>query len=325
MKPIFKAAFLAAFLLASGLRAGSNMISGAFASDGEGARPLGMGGAFTAVADDGNATVVNPAGMAFFKDKQHNLSFTHSILFSMSSLSRDFLSYSQPDEGLYGALGLSWNRFAADFSPEQYEEDTVIYSGAKQIGGRVGGLQYGLGWNVKYFRVSSGFSTSTDTTTVGNAGASGFGGDAGIMVKANDTVSLGFMAKDFYSRTTWDTGTVEMLPRSLAGGAAWSPDAQSVVAAEGRLEEAGSGWAFSSWHVGGEYWLLDGKTVEWDFLRNFGVRTGYRQDIANADSGELSAGASMRADLWQLDYAFQFPFSATALGNSHRIGLSFIF
>ncbi|NNG26639.1 MAG: hypothetical protein HKM87_03885, partial [Ignavibacteriaceae bacterium] len=38
-------------------------ISGAFTDVGYGVRPMGMGGAFTAVADDPNAAYWNPAGM----------------------------------------------------------------------------------------------------------------------------------------------------------------------------------------------------------------------------------------------------------------------
>lgn len=325
MTRTLKLSLMLALLMAAGRLRAADTVSGAFSSDGEGARPLGMGGAFVALADDGNATVVNPSGMAFYRPKQHFLSFTHSSLFSLSALSRDFLSYSQADEGLFGALGFSWNRFSVDFSPEQYSEDTLMYSGAKQLAGQVNGIGYAVGWNIKYYRVTSGFATSTDTTTVGGAGATGFGGDAGLTVKLDHGLTLAAVAKDVYARTTWETGTVETIPLAAVFGAAYEVDPKTVVCGEGRMMQTTNGMKFDSWHLGAEYWVLDGHDMQWDFLRNFGVRTGYRQELANADAGEASAGVSVKSDVWQLDYAFQFPFSTSALGNSQRFGLSFLF
>src|SRR5258708_2464990 len=82
----------------------ADTIAGAFASEGTGARPIGMGGAFSAIADDANATYINPAGMAFFKEKEHFASFTHSNLFSLNILSRYFVSYAHADEGVLWVL-----------------------------------------------------------------------------------------------------------------------------------------------------------------------------------------------------------------------------
>jgi len=55
--------------------------------------------AFVAVADDANATQDNPAGMAFFDKASRQATFTHSNLFSVGALSRDFVSYAQGDSG----------------------------------------------------------------------------------------------------------------------------------------------------------------------------------------------------------------------------------
>jgi long-chain fatty acid transport protein len=45
-------------------------LAGGLSVPGQGARPLSMGGAFTAVADDGNAIYYNPAGICQMKDTQ---------------------------------------------------------------------------------------------------------------------------------------------------------------------------------------------------------------------------------------------------------------
>ncbi len=44
--------------------------AGDYLRQGAGARPLGMGGAFTAVADDASAEYWNPAGLAFLDEYQ---------------------------------------------------------------------------------------------------------------------------------------------------------------------------------------------------------------------------------------------------------------
>ncbi len=53
-------------LAAAGLQAVSTDLGGVFQDIDTGTRPIGMGGAFVAVADDANAVQDNPAGMAFF-------------------------------------------------------------------------------------------------------------------------------------------------------------------------------------------------------------------------------------------------------------------
>src|SRR5262245_47857491 len=106
-------------LLASAARlgAGSSALGGVFSAVGVGTRPLGMGGAFVALADDANAVQENPAGMAFFDKAARFAGFTHSSLFGLSELSRDYLSYAQADSG-YSAFGLAWSRFAANIDPD---------------------------------------------------------------------------------------------------------------------------------------------------------------------------------------------------------------
>src|SRR5476649_1520563 len=52
----------------------------AFLDDGWGARPVGMGGAFTAIADDSNAPLYNPAGIV--QVQWNEMSAMYARLFS---------------------------------------------------------------------------------------------------------------------------------------------------------------------------------------------------------------------------------------------------
>ncbi len=72
-----------------------------FLKIGVGARPLGMGGAFVAVADDANTIWWNPAGVATTKHKEMTL--MHNEM--GEDIRYQFLAYNQPVRKLRGGLG----------------------------------------------------------------------------------------------------------------------------------------------------------------------------------------------------------------------------
>lgn len=325
MKPWIAFA-LALALPAAVNAAGSTALGGTFNDVGLGTRPLGMGGAFVAVADDANAAQENPAGMAFFEKQARMASFTHSNLFSMAELSRDFLAYAQADSG-FGAFGLTWNRFAANLDPEQWTEDAFSYAGAKQVsgGGDDAWPKMAVGWQAKYMRVDSGLSEALGGGSVGGGTATGYGVSLGMLVKLRPSLSVGLVAQDLYSTISWASGTLEILPMVGKAGLAYRLTESTTFSAEGRGEQGSSGFSPSSWHLGAEHWLFDGKTLMWNTVRNLGIRGGYFQQMANADAGQLTVGATAKADQWQIDYTYQFGLSAQQLGSTHRFGVGMNF
>lgn len=110
----------AALLLAGvfwGHPAGATKFAGAFMADGGGARALGMGSAFVAVADDASATFFNPAGLV--DAKRPEFLIMHSERFG-DLVDRDFLSYVHPLSGdgwLGGAFAVSVIHLAVDDIP----------------------------------------------------------------------------------------------------------------------------------------------------------------------------------------------------------------
>jgi hypothetical protein len=317
------------FALGSGapaLAAGSGNLGGVFTAVGMGTRPLGMGGAFVALADDANAVQENPAGMAFFDKTARFATFTHSSLFGLSELSRDHLAYAQADSG-FGAFGLSWNRLSANLDPESWAEDAFTYGGAKLLssGADDAWPKVAAGWQAKYLRVDSGFAEAVEGGSVGGATASGYGFSLGLLAKLRPSLSLGIMVQDLYSSVSWATGTLEVLPMQGRAGLAYKATESTTVTAEGRGSQGSSGFGPSSWHLGAEHWLFDGKKLMWNTVRNLGLRGGYFQQLANRDAGQMSVGASAKAEEWQVDYTYQFGFNALQLGESHRIGLGMSF
>ena len=319
-------AFVFLALAAAPLQAaGSSALGGPFQDVDMGTRPMGMGGAFVAIADDANAPVENPAGMAFFDKNGRFATFTHSNLFGLGGLSRDFVSYAQADNG-FGACGLAWHRLSANLDPEQYSEDEFIYAGAKMLS--LGEDRYpklALGWQAKYLRVDSSLSDATDGSTVGNGTATGYGLSLGVMIKLRPSLSLGIMAQDLYSSLSWATGTLEIIPTTGRAGLAYKLTSSSTVSAEFRGQQGGSGFTASSWHLGAESWILDGKSLLWNAIRNFGLRGGFYQLLDNNDGGRVDVGATAKADMWELDYTYEFGLSDQSLGATQRFGLGVTF
>ncbi len=82
-----------------------------FLSTGGGARALGMGGAFTAIADDATGGFWNPAGLLQVSGTQGG--FMHSERFS-GTVNYDFATVAHPLEGSDAVIGLSFFRQGVD-------------------------------------------------------------------------------------------------------------------------------------------------------------------------------------------------------------------
>lgn len=87
-----------------------------------GARPMGMGGAFVAVADDVTALHWNPAGLARFEGLQ--VFGMRTSVYSVDGLSEDaaMVGYGAGRQG----FGLGWMRTGADHIYDLYDEDTIV-------------------------------------------------------------------------------------------------------------------------------------------------------------------------------------------------------
>ena len=87
-----------------------------------GARPMGMGGAFVAVADDVTALHWNPAGLARLGGFQ--LFGMRTSVYSVDGLSEDAVlaAYGMGDQG----FGLGWMRTGAKHVYDLYKEDTIV-------------------------------------------------------------------------------------------------------------------------------------------------------------------------------------------------------
>ena len=303
-----------------------DFLHAAFVEDGWGARPVGMGGAFTAIADDSNAPLYNPAGIV--QVQWNEVSAMYSQLFSgltlysgnsstggdISHLDQSYLAYvSRPTR--FGSFGVSWANFN---TTHLYREDTVALTYARYLGDFIPVLNnaWAIGVNAKYLRHAFSLDAATMSDPVFQGGSSdgAMTMDAGILWKPEEGALQG-----------WRVG--------LSGQNLTNPNVglQTVdrVPAEGRL-----GLAYQSKQMPWLVPALDLTTRSGVTGLNGGVESWLLHDAlglrAGGNNNEASCGISYYQSLskktgMRLDYSFTVPFTVEGATGSHRLQLSVYF
>ena len=151
-----------------------------------GARPLGMAGAFSAVADDGNAISWNPAGLPYVRHQEINSMYSN--LYGIG-LKDSYLCYVFPITDDH-AIGVDWYHSGFDDEELGFAENQVRLSYGHHIIRRLS-----LGANVKYL------NRSMDLDNISEDSFNGFGLDLGLLFSPIKNLKLGLMAHDVAN--TW--------------------------------------------------------------------------------------------------------------------------
>lgn len=170
--------------------------TGAFLKFGLGARALGMGGAFCAVAEGIDAIHYNTAGAAFIKGKRVGFAY-HSLSLDRNLNTASFLSLVRNE----AVLGLSWINSSVSDVPIR-NSDRVLYGNmansdnlftlifAKKVND-----SFSFGANLKYIQ------SKLDEITSGAVGV-----DASGLYKFEKYMAIGLSVQDIGLEHRWDSG-----------------------------------------------------------------------------------------------------------------------
>jgi len=283
---------------------------------GAGARPLAMGGAFAAAANDATAAYWNPAGLALIDDIE--ITTMHSAQSDLQSY--DFLNIAFNTQSA-GSYAISYLRLGVDGIDITGNSPTVLgtttYSDQAGLisGGWKLGKQFAVGGTIKLLK--------TDAYT---ASAFGFGSDLGLLFKPAKELTFGLVARDYTggSYIQWQntaTNPTQVLQPSVTLGVSYTqemgkrqnqgeaPVPVSTLSLNFDADTLYAGKALNNYHLGVEYW----------YRQFVAVRGGLESKGFNFDQDSFtpSAGVGIWAYLFEIDYAFV----SNSIGGIHYISL----
>lgn len=313
----------------------TNLISGEYGADflriGIGARALGMGGAYVALADDGAAPFWNPAGLIRIPAVQVNLS--HAPLFN--GLAQHNYANVSAKLDVLTAIAVSWIRMEVNdiprYGPLAGTRFDRIRDPALRSNGQADGFfgdteqafmlsaAHGLDFDLAVgggfapviipARFSVGVNLKYIRQALDESVGSGQGVDVGLLlqfyrnrenISTPGTFSIGFAIKDIFGTViSWNTLTKhrDSIPLNVSFGVAYS-DRFPGLGGRLTLSFHRDKRLAAAANIGSEY-----------AIKNFlALRIGLQE-------GQLTAGAGIRIYKFNIDYAF----TGYELGNTHRI------
>jgi hypothetical protein len=288
-------------LAAPALYAGAGRDGAAFLKIDAGARAAGMGGAFTAVADDALSLFYNPAGPALADRDQlalahaewleglrnEHAAYVHAVSDRLS-LFGGFTALLVPALDAYDAAGLRTGSFSA-------------------MDGAAGA---GMAWEGRE-DLFVGFFAKVVHQRAAAERAYAYAADLGAIYNYREDVRLGLAVQNLGTAIRLHQESFS-LPLTYRAGGAYRLKDMAWFTAE--LQKTGQSDSALAVGAEGEYAITGRETVF--------VRAGYKTGRSkNAGSG-LSAGLGLRTGDLGVDYAFS-PFGD--LGDTHRFTLTFKF
>ena len=300
--------------------------AGDFLSLGVGARPLGMGGSFSAIADDSTAAYWNPAGLGNLHKSE--VTFMRSSINDLDSY--NFVNYIHP-VGEDSALGVSWMRVGIDDIPVtavKYPTQPVGPGNRPEIqknfsltdnafmlsfGKRYNGLFVGVNAKLIYI---SGYQKYN---------ALGVGGDLGFLWTSSDRRSGRFSAalvvQDFFrTKLYWNTppetvnqaAHTDTIMQNFRLGFAYRQKIESFRSHLILSVDVDSLYDFE-FHYGTEYVFSDLLSIRFGIQERKGFET-----IHNITAGVGLRLGFVTGAAFSIDYAF---LGNNDLGNSNQLSL----
>jgi len=299
---------------------GAGTAGAAFLKLEPGTRPVGLGGAFTGLANDINTIFWNPAGLTTV----HSREFTAMQHFSFVDINNQSIGYAQrANKFVWGASFLgSFTEIERRIGPSETPDSTVT------VGGFSTGLSlaYPLGTTASIGGTAKFISQQLDIQNVYGAAA-----DVGFILRLLDNhLGIGMSMQNagfFFEDADRDESLPdESLPMAFRAGLAYRT--WKEVEMEENVATHQEVWSIvadahfplidadPSFHVGIERWFYD----------IIAARVGYRLGLNDNPSDGLSFGIGVRKDgldsLANIGFQFDYAFVPDAnVGDSHRISV----
>jgi tetratricopeptide (TPR) repeat protein len=262
---------------------------------GAGARAMGMGNGYTALAEDATAVYYNPAAMPYLTTQQ--ISFLHTIIFEGTIY--DFASYVYPHEGLSG-FGVAAMRVGTDDIGRRDEVSDLGKFNASDMQlllsyGRRIGDRYSAGANLKLVHQS-----------IDDYSAYGYGLDLSGRASLTEKLRAGLLLQDIIGARLKLVNIRERTPFTIRAGLAY--------------ETAIRNTSFS-----GIYAFDLEKPENRDLQVRTGLELAHSSGLAlrgGYDRDNFTLGMGLRYQQLTFDYAFKFMDNLT---DSHRFSFTFSF
>ncbi|MCA9731235.1 MAG: PorV/PorQ family protein [Deferribacteres bacterium] len=268
--------------------------AGAFLRLGAGVRADGVGGAFTAIANDASAGYWNPAGLAQINQAE--------IIASYHKLSLDrnfnFVSAAMP-LGRSGSIGLSWIGLSINsLEARTGDSSTPDFEFSNQENALL--LTYGHRLNSHF---ALGLNTKLIMQKLATESAMGVGFDLAALYQLLPAVRFGLSVSNIGASTTWSNNYKEKLPMmSRLGTAVNLTDnfliSTDMVKIQGMELDVAFGFEYTIWKM-------------------LPLRMGYNQ-------GEIGGGLGILMPLPAMNLSFDYAMGADAMSQSttHKFSLS---
>jgi hypothetical protein len=259
-----------------------------------GARPAGMGSAFTGLADDANASLFNPAGLANMG--LHQFEISASIGFLPQDRVNNFLSASQqlPPKSYLGFHIVQFGISGIEGSDENGLPTSDLQDTELSV---ATSYAYDLDYHFKL-----GLSGSFIYQNLAGVNARGFGGiDVGIILVPSVLYdfTLGACVRHLGGFLAWDTGTMDRSNPNLRVGISQKFSNQTLILAYD-----------AEWPTQTNLMIIHHAGIEWWPDKSFAIRGGWNQN-------DPTLGLSLRHLNYSLDYAYEF--ETKGLGGSQHI------
>lgn len=256
-----------------------------------GARPLSMGGAYVAVADEANAININPSGLSQLKVPEISLSYSN--MYGISNLSDNYLAFALP----YGlnSFGASYRRLSLI---DIYKEETFTASYARELRQTVS-----VGVNFKALRLSVGNFSASDASS--NSSDTEWSTDLGVWAHPAEPLTAGFVVQDLNSPRLrlLSNSSGELIYPTFRSGFAYRPKSFVIFSGDIHTEKGTFRNLGNNYHFGFEIF----------FAKTIGLRLG-------VDRSKFTGGIGFELRKTSIDFGF---YNQGELGLLYRVSAAF--